>query len=111
MKKVVPVCVRWGRYVAKYKQIVIESDEGPVTKKIPIEWGFRCLEWKNIIVEEKDQRIGVREEYVPPPQPTGKLRPGSYKTVIRHTTPYQTKPSKRKKIIEFKGIRGCGRRR
>lgn len=112
MKKVVRVCVRWGKYVAKYKQIVVDSDEGPVTRKIPVEWGTRCLEWKNVVVEVAEKRAGIREEYVQPPQPTGQLKPGSYTTYSRpQKSPKQVSPSKRRRMVEFKDICGCGRRR
>lgn len=111
MKKVVSVCIRWGRYVSKYKQIIVNGDEGPVTKKIPTEWATRCLEFKNVVVDEEPRHIGVRKEYAAPSQSARKLRPGSYRNVMREKIPYQTEPSKRRKIVEFKGMCGCERGR
>jgi hypothetical protein len=58
-------CLKWARVVTKYKQVYSGDPDAPVVKKIPVEWGFRCLKWAPYLAYAPTRRPGTREEYVP----------------------------------------------
>jgi len=75
-------CLRWANVVLKYKQEVIYTDDGPVTHKVPVEWGKRCIEWAPDLIKPP-QRRGTREPYqFPIPKPY-EFRSPRYKRIFR----------------------------
>jgi len=74
-KHVVRRCKRWARVVTKYKQVMVQTDQGPDVRRIPDEWDWRCLEWEYITIA-LPERHGTRvptEIRQPEPMP---LDPG-----------------------------------
>lgn len=63
-------CLKWARVVTRYKQIVVpDEQEGLITKRIPVEWGMRCLQWAPELVKPP-RRPGTRIPVeIRPPQP------------------------------------------
>lgn len=59
-KHVVRRCKKWARIVTKYKQVMVQTENGPDVRRIPDEWGLRCLEWEYITIalpERQGSRI------------------------------------------------------
>jgi hypothetical protein len=100
-------CLKWVKVVTKYKQIVVYTDEGPMTKKIPDEWGVRCLQWAPDLIGPPKRR-GTLEpyEFKPLPEPRPRRFPKSHHIVgAEYKVPHT--PQKGRKIYHEVGELPC----
>ena len=111
-------CLKWIKVVTKYKQIVVYTDEGPVTKKIPEEWGVRCLQWAPELVRPP-KRHGITEPYKFEPMPISVPRkfPKSHHIVGAEYKPPHMPQRGRKIYRDVSGfewmneLSGCGKKK
>jgi hypothetical protein len=76
-------CLKWARVATKYKQVQSGDPDAPVVKRVPVEWGFRCLEWAPYLAQPP-RKPGTRSVFSPyNPPPEGPRRYGKSKKLYR----------------------------